>query len=219
MALYISRELIARGRVERGWLGVSVQDLSYDLSKTLGIEGTRGALVSEVLKASPAQKAGLKQGDVVIAYNGKEIRDASQLRNEAASSPIGKEVNLTILREGKKREVPVRIESMESRGQATAVPIRERLGVTVRPAAAKEATRLKLRPGQGVVITRVEPGSPGAKAGLEPGDVILEVNEIALSSTQDLSGALAPVKPGQQILAGVVDGRTGERGSLQIKVR
>jgi serine protease Do len=219
MALYISRELIARGKVERGWLGVSVQDLSYDLSKTMGIEGTRGALVSEVLKASPAQKAGLKQGDVVVAYNGKEIRDASQLRNEAASSTIGKEINLTILREGKKREVPVRIESMESRGQATAVPIRERLGITVRPAAAKEATRLKLRPGQGVVITRVEPGSPGAKAGLEPGDVILEVNEIALSSPQDLSGALALVKPGQQILAGVVDGRTGERGSLQIKVR
>ena len=219
MALYISHELIARGKVERGWLGVSVQDLSYDLSKTMGIEGTRGALVSEVLKASPAEKAGLKQGDVVIAYNGKEIRDASQLRNEAASSPIGKEVKVTIIREGKKREVPVRIESMESRVQATAVPIRERLGVTVRPAAAKEATRLKLRPGQGVVITRVEAGSPGAKAGLEPGDVILEVNEIALSSPQDLSGALALVKPGQQILAAVVDGRTGERGSLQIKVR
>jgi serine protease Do len=108
---------------------------------------------------------------------------------------------------------------MESRVQATAVPIRERLGVTVRSAAAKEATRLKLRPGQGVVITRVEAGSPGSKAGLEPGDVILEVNEIALSSPQDLSGALALVKPGQQILAAVVDGRTGERGSLQIKVR
>jgi serine protease Do len=198
---------------------VSVQDLSYDLSKTMGIEGTRGALVSEVLKASPAEKAGLKQGDVVVAYNGKEIRDASQLRNEAASSPIGKEVQVTILREGKKREVPVRIESMEGRVQATAVPIRERLGVTVRPATTKEATRLKLRPGQGVVITRVEAGSPGAKAGMEPGDVILEVNEIALSSTQDLSGALALVKPGQQILAAVVDGRTGERGSLQIKVR
>jgi serine protease Do len=219
MALYISRELIARGKVERGWLGVSVQDLSYDLSKTMGIEGTRGALVSEVLKASPAEKAGLKQGDVVIAYNGKEIRDASQLRNEAAASPIGKEVKVTIVREGKKREVPVRIESMESRVQATAAPIRDRLGVTVRPAAAKEATRLKLRPGQGVVITRVEAGSPGSKAGLEPGDVILEVNEIALSSPQDLSGALALVKPGQQILAAVVDGRTGERGSLQIKVR
>jgi serine protease Do len=108
---------------------------------------------------------------------------------------------------------------MEGRVQATAVPIRERLGVTVRPATAKEATRLKLRPGQGVVITRVEAGSPGAKAGMEPGDVILEVNEIALSSTQDLSGALALVKPGQQILAAVVDGRTGERGSLQITVR
>jgi serine protease Do len=219
MALYISRELIARGKVERGWLGVSVQDLSYDLSKTMGIEGTRGALVSEVLKASPAEKAGLKQGDVVVAYNGKEIRDASQLRNEAASSPIGREVRVTILREGKKSEVPVRIESMETRIQATAAPIRERLGVTVRPATAKEASRLKLRPGQGVVITRVEAGSPGAKAGLEPGDVILEVNEMALSNAQDLSGALALVKPGQQILAAVVDGRTGERGSLQIKVR
>jgi serine protease Do len=108
---------------------------------------------------------------------------------------------------------------MESLVQATTAPIRERLGVTVRPAAAKEASRLKLRPGQGVVITRVDSGSPAAKAGLEPGDVILEVNEMVLSSPQDLSGALAVVKPGQQILTAVVDGRTGERGSLQIKVR
>ncbi len=219
MATHISRELIARGKVERGWLGVSVQDLTHDLSKTMGIETTRGALVSEVLKASPAEKAGLKQGDVIVAYNGKEIRDASQLRNEAASSPIGKEVRLTVLREGKKREVPVRIEAMESRALAAAPPIQERLGVTVRSATARESSRLKLRPGQGVMITRVEPGSPGAKAGLEPGDAILEVNEIPLSSPQDLSGALALVKPGEQILATIVDGRTRERGSLQIKLR
>ena len=219
MAAYISRELIARGKVERGWLGVSVQDLTHELSRTMGIEGTRGALVSEVHKASPAEKAGLKQGDVVVAYNGKEIRDASQLRNEAASSPIGREVKVTVLREGKKRELPVRIESMESRAQASALPIQERLGITVRPATSKEASRLKLRPGQGVIISRVEAGSPGAKAGLEPGDVILEVNEMPLSNAQDLSGALALAKPGQQILAAVVDGRTGERGSLQIKVR
>jgi serine protease Do len=219
MAAYISRELIARGKVERGWLGVSVQDLTHELSRTMGIEGTRGALVSEVHKASPAEKAGLKQGDVVVAYNGKEIRDASQLRNEAASSPIGREVKVTVLREGKKRELPVRIESMESRAQASALPIQERLGITVRPATSKEASRLKLRPGQGVIISRVEAGSPGAKAGLEPGDVILEVNEIPLSSAQDLSGVLALVKPGDQILASIVDGRTRDRGSLQIKLR
>ena len=180
MALYISRRTDRQGKGGAGLARSVRAGLSYDLSKTMGIEGYRGALVSEVLKASPAEKAGLEQGDVVIAYNGKEIRDASQLRNEAAASPIGKEVKVTIVREGKKREVPVRIESMESRVQATAAPIRERLGVTVRPAAAKEATRLKLKPGQGVVIARVEPGSPGAKAGLEPGDVILEVNEMAL---------------------------------------
>jgi serine protease Do len=185
----------------------------------MGIEGTRGALVSEVHKASPAEKAGLKQGDVVVAYNGKEIRDASQLRNEAATSPIGREVKVTVLREGKKRELPVRIESMESRAQASALPIQERLGITVRPATSKEASRLKLRPGQGVIISRVEAGSPGAKAGLEPGDVILEVNEIPLSSAQDLSGVLALVKPGDQILASIVDGRTRDRGSLQIKLR
>jgi len=219
MATYISRELIARGKVERGWLGVSVQDLTHELSRTMGIEGTRGALISEIHKASPAEKAGLKQGDVVVAYNGKEIRDASQLRNEAASSPIGKEVKVTVLREGKKRELPVRIESMESRAQASSLPIQERLGITVRPATSKEASRLKLRPGQGVIITRVEAGSPGAKAGLEPGDVILEVNEIPLSSAQDLSGVLALVKPGEQILASIVDGRTRDRGSLEIKLR
>ena len=219
MAIHISRELIARGKVERGWLGVSVQDLTHDLSRTMGLEATRGALVSEVHKASPAEKAGLRQGDVVIAYNGREIRDASQLRNEAASSPIGGEVRLTILREGQKREVPVRIESMESRTLAATPSIQERLGITVRGATAREASRLKLKPGQGVIITRVEPAGPGAKAGLEPGDAILEVNEIPLSSAQDLSGALALVKPGEQILATIMDGRTRQRGSLQIRLR
>ena len=219
MATYISRELITRGKVERGWLGVSVQDLTHDLARTMGIEGTRGALVTEIHKASPAEKAGLKQGDVVVAYNGKEIRDASQLRNEAASSPIGKEVKVTVLREGKKRDVPLRIESLESRTQAAAAPIQERLGITVRPATSREASRLKLRPGQGVIVTRVETGSPGAKAGLEPGDAILEVNEMLLASAQDLSAALALVKPGEQVLVSIVDGRTRDRGSLQIRLR
>jgi serine protease Do len=219
MATYITRELIAKGKVERGWLGVSVQDLTHDLSKTMGIETTRGALISEVHKASPAEKAGLRQGDVVVAYNGREIRDASQLRNEAAASPIGREVKVTILREGKRREVPVRIESLDGRVQASALPIQERLGVTVRTPSSREASRLKLRPGQGVIITRVDPGGPGAKAGLEPGDVILEVNEKPLANAQDLSGALALVKPGEEILASIVDGRTRERGSLQIKLR
>jgi serine protease Do len=219
MATYIYRELITKGKVERGWLGVSVQDLTHDLAKTMGIEETRGALVTEVHRASPAEKAGLKQGDVVVAYNGKKIRDASQLRNEAAASPIGREVTVTVLREGKKREVALRIESLESRTRASALPIQERLGITVRPATSREASRLKLRQGQGLIIIRVETGSPGAKAGLEPGDVILEVNEIPLSSTQDLSGALAPVHPGEQILVSIVDGRTGDRGSLQMKAR
>jgi serine protease Do len=219
MAVYISRELIAKGKVERGWLGVSVQDLSYDLSKTMGVEGARGALVSEVIKGSPAQKAGLKQGDVVVAFNGKEIRDASQLRNEAASTTIGKEARVTVLREGNKLEIPVRIESMQAPTQASTAPIRERLGVTVRIPTAKEASRLKLQSGQGVIIARVEAGSPGAKAGLEPGDVILEINEMAVTGPQDLSEALALVKPGQYVLAMVVDRRTGDRGSVQIRVR
>ncbi|HEX7503832.1 MAG TPA: Do family serine endopeptidase [Syntrophales bacterium] len=219
MAAYISRELIAKGKVERGWLGVSVQDLNYELSKTMGIEGTRGALVSEVIKGGPSDKAGLKQGDVVIAYNGKEIRDASQLRNEAASTVIGKEAKVTIIREGKKSEVPVRIESMQALHQTATAPIRERMGVTVRIPTAKEASRLKLKSGQGVILTRVEAGSPGAKAGLEPGDVILEINEMAVTGPQDLSEALALAKQGQYVLAMVVDGRTADRGSLQIQLR
>jgi serine protease Do len=219
MAVYISRELIAKGKVERGWLGVSVQDLNYELSKTMGIEGTRGALVSDVIKGSPAEKAGLKQGDVVVAFNGKEIRDASQLRNEAASTAIGKAATVTVIREGKRREIPVRIESMQVPLQAATAPIRERLGVTVRTPTAKEAGRLKINSGQGVIIVRVDAGSPAAKAGLEPGDVILEVNEMSVTGPQDLSGTLALVKQGQYILATVVDGRTSDRGSLQIRVR
>jgi S1-C subfamily serine protease len=103
--------------------------------------------------------------------------------------------------------------------QAATAPIRERLGVTVRVPTAKEASRLKLNSGQGVIIVRVDAGSPAAKAGLEPGDVILEVNEMSVAGPQDLSETLALVKQGQYVLATVVDGRTADRGSLQIKVR
>jgi serine protease Do len=219
MAVYISRELISKGKVERGWLGVSVQDLNYDLSKSMGIEGTRGALISEVIKGSPAEKAGLKQGDVVVAFNGKEIRDASQLRNEAASTAIGKEVKVTVFREGKAREIPVRIEPMQARTQASGASIRERLGVTVRVPTAKESGRLKLSSGQGVIITRVEAGSPAARAGMETGDVILEINDMAVTGPRDLSEALLLVKPGQSVLVVAVDRRTGDRGSIQLQVR
>jgi serine protease Do len=100
MALYIAGQLIAHGKVQRGWLGVSVQDLTPEVAKSSGRESTKGAMIAEVVKGGPAEKAGLKKGDVIISYEGKAIADASILRNEVATSTIGKGNCVTQREEG-----------------------------------------------------------------------------------------------------------------------
>ena len=101
IATHVAKTLIAHGKVERGWLGVSAQDLTPDLAKPLGIAVSKGALVADVAKGSPAEKAGIKKDDVIMNFNGKTISDGNMLRNEVAVAPIGKDVKLTVLRGSK----------------------------------------------------------------------------------------------------------------------
>ena len=104
MALHVARTIIAHGKVERGWLGVGVQDLTADLAKSLGVGAVRGAVVNEVAKAGPAEKAGLRKGDVIVSFQGNEVPDGTALRNMSAMSPIGQDVRIVALRQGKRME-------------------------------------------------------------------------------------------------------------------
>jgi serine protease Do len=219
MALYIVQQLIARGKVERGWLGVSVQDLTPKLAKSLDAEGAKGALIAEVVKGGPAEKAGMKKGDIVIAYREKEITNASTLRNEAAVGPIGQEAKLTVLRKGKKEELTVKIGNLEDATKLLSASVKERLGAELRPVTPDEAEKHGLGPQQGVVIAWVDPKGPLGQVGFEVGDVILEINGQPVESVEELSGLVNTVKPGQKIAVVALDHRTGNSGHVEVVVR
>jgi serine protease Do len=219
MALYIAQQLIARGKVERGWLGVSVQDLTADLAKSFGAEGTKGALIAEVVKGGPAEKAGMKRGDIVIAYREKGITNASTLRNEAALGPVGQEAKVTVLRKGNKEELTVKIGNLEDAAKLLSASVKERLGAELRPVTPDEAEKYGLSPQQGVVIGWLDPKGSLGRVGFEVGDVILEVNGQPVESVEDFAGLMSAVKPGQKMAVVALDHRTGNSGYVEVEVQ
>ena len=108
MALHVAKTLIAHGKVERGWLGISVQDLTPDLAKSLGTTATRGAVINEVVKGGPADRAGLRKGDIIVSFQGNEVIDGGTLRTMAALSPVGQDIKIGALRQGKRLEFVVK---------------------------------------------------------------------------------------------------------------
>ena len=157
MALHVAKQLIAHGKVERGWLGISIQDLTPDLAKSVHVETTKGALVADVVKGGPAEKGGLRKNDVVIAYRGKEIPDSGTFRNEVANTPIGSEAKVTILRAGKKEDLLVKVGSLEESTKILAAYVKERLGGEVRAILPQEVEKYGLDANQGVQSASSKP--------------------------------------------------------------
>ena len=128
MATFVSRALIAHGKVERGWLGISIQDLTPELAKSLHIESSKGVLIAKIVKGGPADQAGLKESDVVVGYQGKDIFSSGTFRNEVATTPVGSQARVQILRKGKKQELTVKVINLEESAKYLAVNVKERLG-------------------------------------------------------------------------------------------
>ena len=219
IALHIAKTLIAHGKVERGWLGVTIRDLTPELAKSSRLETERGAYVEDVVKGGPADKAGIKEKDVIIDYWGKEITDSGMLRNEVANTPIGQEVKVTIIRQGKKEEKTVRIASLEDLTQVIAAIGKERLGVEVKPIPARETEKYGLNPNQGVVITKLEAKGPLQKAGFEVGDIILAINDQPFEGLEGFDALVSTLKPNQKITLVALDHRTGDTGAIEAVVR
>ncbi len=219
MAVYVAEALIARGKVERGWLGVTIRSLTSELAQSLRLETLKGALVVDVVKGSPADKAGIRKNDVVIAYGSKEILDSSALRNQVAETPMGKEVKITVLREGKKEELMVKIGSQEEAAKALAASVKRCLGAEVRLPASGEVEKYNLSPNQGVVIIWLDPKGPLAEAGFERGDMILEINDQTVGGMESFVDLVSTLRPKQKVSILALDHRTGSSVPVFVVVR
>jgi serine protease Do len=204
--------------VERGWLGVSIQDLTPELAKSFDLESTKGVLIAQVLEGGPADKAGLKRGDVVISYGGQDITDAESLRNKVADTVIGKEVKVTVLREGERVDLTVKIGSQQQAIELLSASLKKRLGVVVRPVTAKEAEKYGLDEGEGVAIKSLEESGLLAKAGFEVNDIILEINGRPVNGVEGFVSLVNELKPNQKIILFALDQRTGQTGYVQLRL-
>ncbi len=213
MARSVAEQLIKSGKVRRGYLGVGVQTVTSDIAANLGLKEVRGVIVSNVERGSPAERAGLKQGDVITVINGNQIEDDNSLRNVIASAGPGSEVTITVLRDGREQQLRATLDELASQttGRPTSAPDagsgdEERIGWAVTPMTPELAARLGLGSGaRGLVITDVDPAGAAAEAGLQPGDVIEQVNRQPVRSMEDLKSALS--RAGSQPLLLLVNRR------------
>jgi serine protease Do len=174
LAKSVLEQLKDKGKVTRGWLGVYIQRLTPEVAENLGLSGRRGALVSDVTSGGPAEKAGIRSGDVIVAFNGKEIKDEHDLPQAVASTKPGKIVDMRLLREGKEMTIAVTITEMEGEPvkPAGGHDLSKNLGLTVQDITPEIAQRFEMENTKGVVVTDVADGSPAEDAGFNEGDII-----------------------------------------------
>lgn len=172
-------QLEAKGEVTRGYLGVSIQSLTPELTKALKLEDSQGALVSEVTPDSPAAKAGIQRGDVIVSFGQKPVEDARALPIMVAGTPVGQEVPITVLRNGEKHQLSVMVGKLPSERaeEGTSIqPTQGKWGLQLQDLSPQLASRLGVKAGQGVVVAGIQNGSPAERAGVHSGDIILEMN-------------------------------------------
>lgn len=187
-------------RVVRGWLGVAVQKITPQLARSFGLKESRGALVGDVFPGSPAETAGLKRGDIILEYNGKPIKEMSDLPRLVANTPVGTKIPLKIVREGKELSVDAKITEMkEEKPLVTKTDVEKKLGLQVQDVTPGIAEQLDIDQ-TGVIVIDVLPGSPAEEAGFTRGDVIREINRQPVRNVTDYRKALDKTAKDSNIL-------------------
>jgi len=221
-------QLQKTGRVVRGFLGVQPQPITQDMVDNLGLKSTQGALIADVVKGGPADKSGVKPGDVVVALNGKPVSDNNQLTRDVGAIPPGQNVKLDVVHDGKTRQVDVKLAErpdeieQSSRGGGKSGDTEKSggdlLGLRVQDLTPEMAQRARVDPGtKGVVVTGVAPDSPASQAGVDPGDVILEVNRQPVGSVADYKKAVSKLKKGETALVRVRSGAAVQYVPVRIR--
>jgi serine protease Do len=211
MAKQFVRDVLSKGRVSRGWLGVGIQELTPDLAKSLGLGDRIGIVVSQVFPKSPADKAGVKRGDVIIEFDGKPVGEAAALTRRVGLAEPDRDFDLKIARDGREMTLKVRIVERDDDGGAferkaggpAGDEVRKAsssLGLDLAPLSARDGEKLNLQPGQGVLVEGVAEDGAAAETGIRPGDVVMEVNRTPVASPGDFAEAVGKVKPGDSVL-------------------
>ncbi|MCF8062281.1 MAG: DegQ family serine endoprotease [Deltaproteobacteria bacterium] len=206
----MARDLIPQlkeGKVIRGWLGVMIQEVTPELAEKLDLGTEQGALVADVTEGGPADEAGLRRGDVITAFNEEKVEKMNDLPLMVASTPPGTEAVVALVRGGKEMKVEVEIGTLEEETGGAAAPAPGpamtdlgRLGMEVGRITPELARRHGLSVERGVAVTRIQPDSPAAEAGLRPGDVILEMEREPIEDPADLKGRFDDLDPGDTAL-------------------
>jgi serine protease Do len=223
MVRLVMDQLVQKGKVTRGWIGVTIQELTPELAQEFGLKKSKGALVSDVGKDSPAAKAGIMRGDIILELNGKEVKDVSSLRNMVAQSKTGSEITIKILRAGKEFVVKVLIVELP-REVAEVSP--ERLpndteakvltGLTVMDLSKEIVRQLGFNKDEkGVVVVRVEPGSPSDDAEIKKGDIIKEINKKEIYNLEDFNRITKNIKKNESVLLFI--NRSGKKYYIVLK--
>ena len=225
MARSVMDQLVKNGKVRRGQLGITVSRVTSDLAQSLGMSETKGVIVNSVRQGSAAERAGIRQGDVITAINDAAVSDTNAFRNRVASNPPGAQVTLTVLRDNREQKIQATLgefsaetaqaEQRDSNGQTSQGE--GKLGLSVEPLTPDIVSELKLKAGtQGVVVDSVDPTGPASVAGIQRGDVIQEVNHQIVRSADDLRNALAKTGSGPALF---LINRRGETVFLAIRPR
>jgi serine protease Do len=196
-------QLAESGHVVRGWLGVTIQPLTPELATSFGVSGTHGALVSGVADGSPAARVGLRRGDVITHYDSRQVERWSDLPRAVAETPVGRDVPIEVLRDGKRVTLTVKVAKLdepERQAAAGGGPAAAELGIAARSLTADLAKSLDVPEGRGVLVERVQDGSRAESAGLAAGDVIVEVDQQPVGSVAALRAALDRHPAGKPVL-------------------
>jgi serine protease Do len=212
LAKNVVEQLKEKGKVVRGWLGVVVQMVTPELAESFGLEQRKGALVADVEEDGPADKAGIKKGDIILTFDGKEIKEMNDLPLIVAQTSVGKQAKITFLRNGKTLTKKVRIEELkeEKTYDIAGKESRKDLGMEVRELTRELARRYRVSETRGVLVTHVESDSLADLAGIREGDVIIEVNREPVEDLEKYYKAIKKAEKGNKILFWVKRGRSSQ---------
>jgi serine protease Do len=218
IAGHVAQALITSGKVVRGWIGLSLQDLNPELAKTFGLPSGKGVVVADVMNGGPADKAGVKRSDVILDYQGTATPDTATLRSDVANAKAGQEALLTVWRGNQKQDIRVQLGSEAEALKMLTASLENRLGVEVTNLTAKEVRQYRMDHPEGVAIQSVDPKGPLGKVGFEAGDVIVAMNHEPIDDAGSFASLVTNLPHHKKVVLLALNHRNGQTALVPVDV-